>query len=75
MTSYFPKAGNLNGRIADICSDMAGLLGSGLGNLLELSDRSNTMYFLLFPPLIALLAAILDLSVTTTTILPFGGVM
>ena len=42
MASYFPKARNLNGSIADVmvCSDVAGPSISGSGDLLELSDRS-----------------------------------
>ena len=42
VASYFPEAGNLNGRNADMCSDVAGLSNSGLVDLFELSDRSNT---------------------------------
>ena len=38
---YFPEAGNLNGSNPDMCSDVAGPLSSGLGDLLELSVRSN----------------------------------
>ena len=58
------------------CSDVAGPSSSGSGDLFELSDRSNETdpeSLLLFPPLLALLAAILDLSVTTTSILPLGA--
>ena len=40
MASYFPKAGNLNGSNADICSDVAGPSSSGSGDLFEPSDRS-----------------------------------
>ena len=36
-------------------------------------DLALDPVLLLFPPLLALLAAILDLSVTTTPILPFGA--
>ena len=45
-----------------------------LGDLFELSDRSNETILLRFPPLLALVAAILGLSVTTTPILPLGHV-
>ena len=41
MASYFPTAGNLNGSNADMCSDVAGPSSSGLGDLFEISDRSN----------------------------------
>ena len=71
MASYFPEAGNLNGRNTDMCSDVAEPPSGGTGDLFELSGRSNTTYFYYSPPL-ATLAAILDLSVTTTTILHFG---
>ena len=71
MASYFSEAGNLNGSNADMCSDAAGQSSTRSGDLFELSDRSNTTYLYYFPPLLALLAYILDLSVTTTTILPF----
>ena len=57
-----------------MCSDVAGPWSSGSGDLYELFDRSNETSILLFPPLLALLAAILDLSVTTTPILPSGRV-
>ena len=40
MASYFPEVGNLKGSNADMCSDVAGPLISGLGDLFELSDRS-----------------------------------
>ena len=36
MASYFPEAGNLNGRNADMCSDVAGLSSSGSGDFFEL---------------------------------------
>ena len=45
MASYFPEARDLNGRDADVCSDVAGPSDSGSVDLVELSDRSNTMYF------------------------------
>ena len=66
MASHFPEAGNLNGSNADTYSVVAGPSCSGSGVLFELSDRSNETIILLFPPLLAPLAAILDLSVTTT---------
>ena len=47
---------------------------SGSGDLLKLSDRSSETIIVLFLPLLALLAAILDLSVTTTPLLPSGHV-
>ena len=43
---------------------------SGSGDLLKLPDRSRETIIVLFLPLLALLAAILDLSVTTTPLLP-----
>ena len=46
---YFPEAGNLNGRNAEMCSDVVGPSSSGSGDLFELSDRSNTTYFYFFP--------------------------
>ena len=70
MVSYFPEAGNLNGSNANMCSNVAGSWSSSSGDLFELSDRSNETIILLFLPLLALLAAILDLSTTTTPILP-----
>ena len=36
LASYFPKAGNLNGSNAGMCSDVAGQLSTGLGDLFEL---------------------------------------
>ena len=45
MTSYFSEAGNLNGRNADMFSDVAGPSSSGSGDFFYLSDRSNTTYF------------------------------
>ena len=70
MASYFPEAGNLNGSNADLCSDVAGPSSRGSGDLFELSDRSNKTIILVFPPLLALLATVLYLSVNTTPILP-----
>ena len=75
--SYFPEARNLNGSNADICSDVAGhrvaaraiCLSSQIGQI-----KLLILYFYyVFPPLLALLAAILDLSVATTPMLPFGA--
>ena len=40
---YFPKAGNLNGSIADMHSDVAGQSTSGSGNLFAFSDGSNKL--------------------------------
>ena len=39
-----------DGSNADMCSDVAGPLSSGSGDLFELSDRSNKTIILLFPP-------------------------
>ena len=72
MASYFPEAENFNGSDTDMCSDVAGSSSSGSGDLFELLDRSNIPYFYSFP-LIALLATILDVSVTTIPILLFGA--
>ena len=36
IASYFPEAGHLNGKNADMCSNMAGPLHSGSGDLFEL---------------------------------------
>ena len=41
IASYFPEAGNINGSNADMCSDAAGPLSKGQGDLFVLSDRSN----------------------------------
>ena len=71
----FPEAGNLNGSNADMCSDMAGPSTRGSGDLLEFSDKSNETIVSLFLPLLALPAAILGLSVTTTPILHSGRVI
>ena len=54
--------------------DVAGPSSSGSGDLFQHSDRSNETIILLFPPILALRAAILDLKVTTTPILPSGRV-
>ena len=53
-----------------MCSDLAGPSSSDAGDFFELSDISNETIILLFLPLLALLAAMLDLSVSTTPILP-----
>ena len=39
MASYFLEAGNLNGRNAGTCSDVAGPSSSGSGDFFELSYR------------------------------------
>ena len=70
----FPEAGNLNGTNADLCSDVAGPSSSGSGDLFEPSERSNETIILLFSPLLSLLAAILDFSMTSTPILASGSV-
>ena len=62
------EAGNLNGNNADTCSDVAGPSSSGSDDLFELSDRSNKT-----DPEFLILAAILDLRVAITPILPFGA--
>ena len=74
MASYFPEGGNLNGSDADMYSDVAGPSSSAPGDLFELSDRSNETFIFLFTSLLVLLAAIMDLSVTATPILPSGRV-
>ena len=75
MASYFPEAENLNGINTDVCFGVAGPSSNGSGDLFELTDRSNEAIILLFPSLSALLAAILDFSVTALTlILPLGRV-
>ena len=71
---YFPIARNLNGGNTDMCTYVAGPLSKGSGDLFKLSYRSNETVILLFPPLLAQLAAIVDLSVTSTPILPSGRV-
>ena len=45
MASYFPEAGNLNGRNTDMCSDVAGPSSSRSRDLFELLGRSNNTYF------------------------------
>ena len=54
-----------------MCSDVVGPSSSGTGDLFELAQMALDPVLLLFPPLLALLGAILDLSVATTPILPF----
>ena len=66
MVLYFPEARNLNGSNADMCSDVAGPSSSSSGDLFELSDKLSETISLLFSPLQALEAAILDLSVNTS---------
>ena len=70
IASYFPKAGNVNGSNANVCSDMAGPSISGSRDLFKLSDGSEKK----ISPLLALLAAILDLSLTATPIAGFHTV-
>ena len=53
----------------NMCSDVSGPSSSGSGDLFELPDGSNKTD----PESLALLAAILDLRVTTTPKLPFGA--
>ena len=72
MGSYFPEAENLNGSNADICSDVAGPSSSGSGDFSHLGPTLDPV-LLLFPPQLTLLAAILDLSMTTTPTLSFGA--
>ena len=67
MGVVVPEAGNLNDSNANMCSDVAGPQPPGRLTL----DLALDPVLLLFPPLIALLAAILDLSVTSTPILHF----
>ena len=62
----------INVNNAEICPDVAGQSRSCSGDLFELSDSSVFRTFII-PPLRALLVAILDLSLTTTPILPFGA--
>ena len=72
MASYFPEAGNLNGSYADMCSDVAWRSKSGSGDLFVLSERSILKNWSRISELrYALPAAIADLSVTTTPMLPF----
>ena len=73
MASYFPQAGNLNGSNDDMCSDVAGPSSSGSSDSFELSDMSNEAIILLFPPLLALLAAILDFERDYNSHIAFGA--
>lgn len=41
MALYFSDAGNLNSSNVNMCSDVAELSSSSLGDLFELSDESN----------------------------------
>ena len=72
MTSYFPEAGNLKGSNADIFSDVTGPSSHGLDDCLSFQIGLDPV-LLLFPPLLGLLGAILDLHMTSTPILPFGA--
>ena len=69
MVLYLPKVGNLNACYANVCSDVAGPSSGSSGDLFELSEP----VLLLLPPLLAIPAAILYLSVTTSPVLPFGA--
>ena len=72
MASFFPEAGNFNASNADMCSGVAGPSSSGSGDLFDFGSSSRSSSLLLLP-LVAppSVAAILDLSVTTTPLLPF----
>ena len=72
MASYFPEEGNLNGRNADMCSDVDGPSSSGWGTRSNFQIGQILRTFTIFSATST--AAILDLSVTATTILPFGHV-
>ena len=43
--SYFHEVGNLNGGNADMCSDVAGLSSSSLGNLFDFGSSSSSCTF------------------------------
>ena len=73
MVSYFPEVENLNGSNADMCSDVGGLSSGGSGDLFDFGSSSRSRTFTFFPPLLALMAAILDLSMAKTPRLPFGA--
>ena len=49
MASYFSEAGNLNGRNADLCSDVAGPSSSDSGYLLELQIGQTLSTFTISP--------------------------
>ena len=72
MASYFSEAGNLNSSNVDVCFYVAGPSNSGLVDLFDFVFSSRSCTFTI-APLLALLAAIMDLSVITTPILPFGA--
>ena len=70
----FPEApGNLNSSNVDICNDVARSSSGSSGDLFELWIWLYVPYFYYFLLLLARLVPILDLSVTTTTILPFAA--
>ena len=71
MASYYPEAENFNGSNAGMCSDVARPSSSGLGAFLTW-DLALDPVLLLFSPVLEQPATILDSSVTTTPILPFG---
>ena len=72
MAWYFPEAGNLNGSNAGMCSDVMCLGRQVAARAIFLTfDLALDPLLLLFHPLLALLVAILDLSLTTTPKLPF----
>ena len=64
----FPEAGHLNGSNADMCLDVVGASSSGSGDLIDFGSHTFTV-----STTTSTTAAILDLSVTTTPILPFGA--
>ena len=72
IASYFPEGENLNGSNADMRSNVAGPSSSGSGDLFDFGSSSRFRSFTI-SPLLTLLAAILDLNVTTTPTLPFGA--
>ena len=73
MASYFPEAGNLNGSNDDMGSDVAGWSSSGSSDSFEFSDMSNEAVILLFPPILALLAAILEFERDYNSHIAFGA--
>ena len=74
MASYFPEAGNLNGSNADMTCIRMWLGRRVAARVICLTlDLALDPVLLLFRPLLTLLAAILDLSVTINPILPSGA--
>ena len=50
MTLYFPQAGNSNGSIADMCSDVAGLSSSSSSYIpfgFECGHNSHTVFYVI----------------------------